>query len=349
MGSGAIAARAALAAAGVVAGGAALAALRREPLAGKVVLITGGSRGLGLALAHEFGRAGCRVAICARDEPTLEQARVQLAAAGVDVLALPCDVTDKEQVAALIAAVTARFGRVDVLVANAVSSITVGPVAAHTAEDFEAAHAVLFWGVVYPALAVLPQMRERGDGRIVVVSSVGGKIAVPHMIAYSAAKFAALGFAEGLRAELAGSGVSVTTVAPGILRTGAHLHARYAGQPEAEFSWFAKGELSPGSVSAERAARQIVAAAARRAGEVVFPLSSLAMARLHGAFPNLVNGLMALMRRAALPDAPAGAAGRAGGLALERRARDPLLRAFQRWRRPELRELNQYPGEPAGR
>lgn len=334
-----------LAGAGLWAGGRAMAALRREDLAGKVALVTGGSRGLGLELARALGREGCRVAICARDVPTLEQARAALAADGVEVLALPCDVTDRAQVKALVQEVTARLGRVDLLFANAVSSISVGPALTQTAEDFEAAHAVLYWGVVYPTLAVLPQMRARGDGRIVVISSIGGKIAVPHMVAYSAAKFASLGFAEGLRAELAGTGVSVTCAAPAILRTGAHLHARYTGRPAAEFSWFAKGELGPGAISAARAAGRIVAAAASREGEVVFPLASLAAARLHGAFPNLFNGLVALGGRAALPEAPTGAPRRGGGLELEARARDPLLQLLQRLARPALRALNQYPGE----
>lgn len=336
-----------LAAAGLWAGAAALGALRRESLAGKTALITGGSRGLGLELARVLGRAGCRVAICARDEATLAEARAALAAEGVEVVATPCDVTDKAQVAALIAEVTARLGQIDILVANAVSSITVGPVAAQTPEDFEAAHAVLYFGVVYPTLAVLPQMRARGEGRIVVVSSLGGKIAVPHMVAYSAAKFAALGFAEGLRAELAGSGVSVTCAAPPVLRTGAHLHANFAGRPDAEFSWFARGELGPFAVSAARAARRIADAAARREGEVIFPALVALGARLHGAFPNLLNTMVALASRATLPDPPAGAPGRGRGLALEAEARDPLLRLLQRLARPALRRLNQYPGEPA--
>lgn len=337
-----------LGAAGLWAGGRALAALRRESLAGKVALVTGGSRGLGLELARTLGREGCRVVICARDVPTLDQARDALAAESIDILALPCDVTDRAQVETLVGEVTARLGRIDLLFANAVSSITVGPVLSQTAEDFEAAHAVLYWGVVYPTLAVLPQMRARGDGRIVVVSSIGGKIAVPHMVSYSAAKFAALGFAEGLRAELTGTGVSVTCAAPAILRTGAHLHARYAGQPEAEFSWFAKGELGPGAISAARAAQRIVDAAASREGEVVFPLGSLAAARLHGAFPNLFNSVVALGARAALPAAPTGRPRRGWGLDLDARTPDPLLRLLQRITRPALRGLNQYPDEPPG-
>src|SRR5687768_12416006 len=109
MGSAQVGARLGLAAAGLLAGAAALRGLRRERLDGKVVLITGGSRGLGLELARAFGREGCRVAICARDRETLEQARAALAVDGVDALAIPCDVTDREQVTALVTEVTARL------------------------------------------------------------------------------------------------------------------------------------------------------------------------------------------------------------------------------------------------
>ena len=332
---------------GLWAGVEASGARARANLRGKLVLITGGSRGLGLDLARAFGGQGCRVAICARDEGTLAKARAALLDDGVEAQTFPCDVTDKAQVAALIEDVNARMGPIDILVCCAVSSITVGPVAAQSAEDFEATHAVLYWGVVYPTLAVLPQMRARGDGRIVILSSVGGKIAVPHMVAYSGAKFAAVGFAEGLRAELAGTGVSVTTIAPGVLRTGAHLHARYAGNPDQEFAWFSAGELGPAAVDTSRAARTIVTATARRAGEVIFPLSSLVAARLHGAMPNLVGGLSGAVNSLFLPKLPHGEPMRDAGLNLERRARNPVVRLLSDWYHGELRRLNQYPDEPA--
>jgi len=329
---------------GLVAG--ARAALRLRALRGQVALITGGSRGLGLGLARAFGRAGCKVAICARDEATLERARERLAADGVEVLALPCDVTDRAQVATLVANVEERLGPIDILVANAVSSITVGPYETLRHEDYTGAMDILYWGVVHPVLAALPGMRERRRGRIVVISSIGGRLSVPHMLPYSAAKHAALGFAAGLRAELAGSGVSVTTAAPGTIRTGAHLHARYTGKPLEEFTWFAKGELAPFmSVSVAQAARRIVAATAARRGEVIFPRSVALMAALRGVFPNAVDRLLGAVNRIGLPRPPAdeAAGGRGFGLELEPLVRDPILRLITRWRRPDLRRLNQYP------
>jgi NAD(P)-dependent dehydrogenase (short-subunit alcohol dehydrogenase family) len=202
----------AAAGAGAVALGRALYRRSKEyDFKGKCVLVTGGSRGLGLVLAREFADEGARVAICARDPRELERAQRDLAARGAEVFAFPCDVTDRAQVAELIEVVTRRFGRIDVLVNNA-GVIQVGPLEVMTLEDFEQAMNVHFWGPLYTTLAVLPQMRARRDGRIVNVSSIGGKVAVPHLVPYSASKFALAGLSDGLRAELAKDNVMVTTV-----------------------------------------------------------------------------------------------------------------------------------------
>src|SRR5437763_6066124 len=104
--------------------------------------------------------------------------------------------------------VAKRFGRIDVLVNNA-GIIQVGPVENMTITDFENAMAVMFWGPVYATLATLPYMRQHGDGRIVNITSIGGKVSVPHLVPYSCAKFAAVALSEGLRAELASTGIRV--------------------------------------------------------------------------------------------------------------------------------------------
>ena len=125
---------------------------------------------------------------------------------------------------------------------------------------------VMFWGTLYPVLAVLPQMRARRRGRIVNVTSVGGKVAVPHLLPYAAAKFAATGLSQGLRAELARDGITVTTVAPGLMRTGSFLNAYFKGQAVREFAPFAVLSTLPFfSIDARRAARQVVGAAKRSA------------------------------------------------------------------------------------
>src|SRR3954447_20456510 len=153
----------------------------------RVVLVTRSSRGLGLALAEEFASHGAKLVLCARTPEPLERARKRLEARGTDVLAVTCDVTQRDQIDALIARANARFGQIDVLVNNA-GVITVGPVQTQTLDDFEEAMRVMFWGPLYMTMAVLPEMRARGEGRIVNITSVGGRMSVPHLLPYSSAK-----------------------------------------------------------------------------------------------------------------------------------------------------------------
>jgi len=266
-------------------------------LRGQVVLITGSSRGLGLALAREFARRGCRLVLCARDASELERARSDIARLGVDVLAVPCDVADREQVQDVVQRATLHFGQVNVLVANA-GVISVGPFADQTIEDFEYAMAVMFWGCVYSVYAVLPQMRARRSGKIAIVTSIGGKVSVPHLMPYSSAKFAATGFAEGLRAELKPDGISVTTIVPGLMRTGSHVNAEFKGRHQAEYAWFSLGATLPfTSLSADDAAARIVHALAHGEAEVVLGWQADLVARLHGLMPGFATDVLGLVNR----------------------------------------------------
>lgn len=194
-------------------------AANRANLHGEVALVTGSSRGLGLLLAREFAHQGCQVVICARVQEELDQAHSQLHDSGVEVFALLCDVSDQTQVDGMIETIIQRYGRVDILVNNA-GTIQVGPIQSATLEDFQQAMETMFWGDLYTTLALLPQMEARHSGRIINVTSVGGKVAVPHLLPYVSAKFSMTGFSEGLSAELSGSGVQVTTIIPGLMRTG---------------------------------------------------------------------------------------------------------------------------------
>jgi NAD(P)-dependent dehydrogenase (short-subunit alcohol dehydrogenase family) len=289
-----------LAAAGAGALAIARALYRRSKeydLKGKCVLITGGSRGLGLVLAREFADEGARVAICARDNQELERARRDLEARGAQVFAFPCDVTDRTQVAELIEVVTRRFGRIDVLVNNA-GVIQVGPLEVMTLEDFEQAMAIHFWGPLYTTLAVLPQMRARREGRIVNVSSIGGKIAVPHLVPYSASKFALAGLSDGLRAELAKDNVVVTTVIPGLMRTGSPRNATFKGRHRDEYAWFSISDALPvTSIQAERAARQIVAACRRGQAELIITTQAALAVKFRALFPEATADILALANR----------------------------------------------------
>ena len=239
---------------GLLVGRALRARMKMADLTGQVALVTGGSRGLGLLLAQEFACAGCKIAICARDTEELARASDALREDGATVLSVTCDVSDEAQVAAMIAQVTAHYGQVDILVNNA-GQIAVGPVQEMTARDFGEMMNVIFWGTLHPTLAVLPQMRARRSGRIVNITSIGGKVSVPHLLPYSAAKFATVGLSEGLRSELARDGITVTTIAPGEMRTGSYINATFKGEQEREFAWFALGDNLPfSSMDAEHAA-----------------------------------------------------------------------------------------------
>ena len=266
-------------------------------LHGKTVLITGGSRGLGFLLAREFAREGARVALCGRDEETLTHAQDELGAQGVLTFAIPCNVTNPQQVDTLMEAVRARFQRIDVLVNNA-GMITVGPMEVMTMEDYEEALRLHFWAPLYTTLAVLPEMRQRGEGRIINIASIGGKVSVPHLLPYCASKFALVGLSAGLRAELAKDGILVTTVCPGLMRTGSPQHANFKSQHKAEYAWFSIGDALPLlSMSAERAARQIVAAGKRGDAEIVLSLPARLAVTFQNIFPESTAHLLDMVNR----------------------------------------------------
>ncbi|HET7113369.1 MAG TPA: SDR family oxidoreductase [Pyrinomonadaceae bacterium] len=261
------------------------------------MLVTGGSRGLGLVLAREFAASGAQVAICARDEQELEQASRDLLARGAEVMAVKCDVTNMQEVEDMVGRVRERFGKIDVLVNNA-GTIQVGPIEAMGREDFENAMRTHFWGPLNTIIAVLPEMRERQDGRIVNISSIGGKIAVPHLVPYSASKFALVGLSKGLYAELKKDGIVVTTVCPGLMRTGSPRNANFKGRHREEYAWFSiRDSLPVTSIKAERAARQIVDACKQGRAELIISVQAKMAVTFDALFPEVSAELMALVNR----------------------------------------------------
>ena len=295
--------------AGALAGSAALRA-RRTPddLRGEVAVVTGASRGLGLLLAGELARHGCPLVICARDPAELDRAAARLRSDGAEVTEVACDVTDEATPARLVQTAIERYGRLDIVLSNA-GIIQVGPIVADTTEQaaattdrFETALNTMALAPVRLALAALPVMRAQGHGRIVTVASIGGKMSVPHLLPYSTAKFAAVGFSEGLRAELGRGPVTVTTVVPGLMRTGSHLQARFTGKAGKEFTWFSLGASLPLiSMDAERAARQIIGAVRERRAEVILTPAGQAVSRLAALAPGVTSGTLHLVQRLALP------------------------------------------------
>jgi NAD(P)-dependent dehydrogenase (short-subunit alcohol dehydrogenase family) len=235
--------------------------------AGRVVVITGGSRGLGLVMARLFAGEGAKVALLARDEAQLARGAndVRAHAPQADVLTVACDLTQKSEVEAAIARVAAHFGQIDVLVNNA-GMIAVGPFDHQTDDDFQTMLAIHLWATLWTTRAALPHLRRaaagpNGAARIVNITSFGGRVGVPHMAAYCASKHAQVGLSDTIRAELARDNIAVTTVSPGVLRTGSHVNATFKGQHEKEFAWFTLGAANPLlSTDALSAARQIVGA-----------------------------------------------------------------------------------------
>jgi NAD(P)-dependent dehydrogenase (short-subunit alcohol dehydrogenase family) len=273
-----------------------------------VALVLGASRGLGLLVCEELLRRGHVVHGCARDEQELAGAARILSAAvpGSRFTTHTCDVTRQDEVSAVVDAVVASVGRLDAAF-HVAGVIQVGHTDTVTLGHYREAVDTMLWGPVHLSLAVLPTMRDAGHGRIGIVSSVGGLVAVPRLVPYSVAKFGAVGLAEGLYADLAGTGVSVTAVTPGLMRTGGHVHARFVDDAAADYAWFATlASLPVISISAERAARRIVTGVL--AGRPTVELTPLTIVgrRVHGLAPATTVRAMGLVSR--LLPGPRGAA-----------------------------------------
>jgi short-subunit dehydrogenase len=313
-----------------------------DDITGEVAVVTGASRGLGFLLARELARHSCRLVLCARGAGELDAAASQLRAAGAPVTAVACDLAEEGAPERLIGTAIECYGRLDILVNNA-GIIKVGPVETTSPGDYDYALATMATAQVRTTLAALPGMRRQAHGRIVNITSIGGKLAVPHLLPYSVAKAAAVAFSEGLRAELGRGPVSVTTVVPGLMRTGSHLRAEFSGRREEEFTWFSLGASLPlVSMDAERAARRIVDAARRRKGELILtPLAQVA-ARGAAISPGLTGAALRVMQEllpAAAGGRPDAAAGRQLEPAIGRPAFDRLTALGLR----AARRFNQHP------
>ena len=266
---------------------------------GKSVVITGGSRGLGLVLARQLAAEGARITLIARDEHELQRAADDIHARqpSAEVLVVPADVGEREDVERAVAQAIGRYRSIDVLINNA-GIIQVGPLDHMKLSDYEDAIKTHFWGPLFLVLAALPHMRRQGGGRIVNISSIGGRISVPHLVPYSASKFALTGLSDGLRAELARDQIVVTTVCPGLMRIGSPLNAAFKGDRAREYSWFAIASSLPVmTISAERAARQILGACRRGDAELVITVQAKLAVLARTIAPELFSDAMSLVHR----------------------------------------------------
>lgn len=307
----------------------------------KVVVITGGSRGLGLALAEEFGRHEATLMLAARKEEELQKAQRHLLAEGFvknpsRLQTIACDLTRAEEAQKLVRRTLERFGRIDVLVNNA-GVIHVGPIEEQSLQMYRDAMDSNFFSLLYTTYAVLPYMLKQRAGSIVNIASIGGKIPVPHLAPYSASKFAAVGFSETLHAELKPKGIRVTTVNPGLMRTGSYPNAVITGQKEKEYDWFSLSASIPGLAhSATYAARKIYRAVLQGRAELEIGLDAFLAARIHGLSPSLTQLLGSFAESVILPEA--------GGNSTPAQGKDlpaPKSKTWQRWSRHLTRRFNE--------
>jgi NADP-dependent 3-hydroxy acid dehydrogenase YdfG len=180
---------------------------------GRVVAITGASAGIGRATALRLARDGAAIVACARRADRIESLAAEIAAAGGRALPVVADVTRESDMHDLVARAVERFGRLDVMICNAGFAVygaidDITPAQMHKLMDIN------YFGTYHATRAVLPLFRRQGHGHVIIVSSIVGKRGVPFMGAYSATKFAQLGLAECLRAEVAGSDIRVSVVFP---------------------------------------------------------------------------------------------------------------------------------------
>lgn len=258
------------------------------------VVITGGSRGLGFALAKELLREGAFVTILARDPVELQKAHMELVQLQRGrVNSVVCDVTDTPKLEAALRQAADTFDGIDLLINNA-GSITVGPWETMQQEDFEAQMKLHVYAPMNAIRIALPFLRQPYSGkRIVNICSMGGRVAVPHMVPYDTSKFALAGFSQGVGAELASENISVTTIYPGLMRTGSPIQAVFKGNHEKEFAWFQTGDVFPFlSTSALESAQAIVEAARERRWELMPSTPAKVRMTLATFFPELMGAAM---------------------------------------------------------
>ena len=248
----------------------------------KVVLITGASSGIGKQTAIEFAKLGSSIILVARRKNKLEQVENELKQFNVNTLVCVCDVSKKDQVDELSKIVLQKFDSVDILVNNAGFAIY-GSVSDLSINEIESQMETNYFGMIYCVKNFLPLMLKKKSGHIVNVASVGASFSVPGVSSYCATKFAMLGFSEGLKHELYGTGVGLTVVSPIMVRTPLFEHPSFTN-----FSKFSTGV----SLSSETVAKTIIKASNSSRLEIVVPSVARAVIWFKQTFPFLINPIV---------------------------------------------------------
>ncbi len=260
---------------------------------GKVALITGGSSGLGRAIARALVDRGANVVIAARGQEKLAAAQQELARAGGQVLAIPCDITRQEDVDRLLADVTAQFGRLDALFNNAGRSAR-GEGSATTPEQFSELMELNLIALVRTTRAALPLLLE-SRGHLVNIGSLAGKTAARYMGAYSATKFAVSAYSQQLRLELGPRGLHVLLVSPGPIARDEPRpqHAAVDGLPASARKPGAGVKV--GLLRPERLADQILRSCERRRPELTVPAKARIVFAISSIWPSLGDWIVRKM------------------------------------------------------
>ena len=247
----------------------------------KIVVITGASSGIGKASAIEFAKKNSKLVLIARRKEKLEQVKQELSKYNMEILTVPCDVSDKEQVKSMSDQVLEKFGKIDILVNNAGFAIY-GSVSDLSIEDIESQMNTNYLGMVYCTKNFLPTFLQQNSGHIVNVASVAASFGLPGIASYCASKFAMLGFSEGLQHELYGTNVGVTVVSPIMVRTEFFDNPSFEKMPK----------YSPTSLSPETVAKAILKAASSSRLEIIVPSVVRGAVWLKHTIPFAINPLM---------------------------------------------------------
>lgn len=258
---------------------------------GKVVVVTGGSMGIGEAIAKVFSDAGASVVVASRDLGRSEAARQRMGRPE-HTLAAACDVRRRQDIAALIEATLARFSRIDVWVNNAGFGL-MDPIHLMDLAACRDMFETNLFAVVECMQQVVPVMKRQGGGAIINISSVAGSIAVPYMAAYGATKHALNAITRGSRVELMDEGVAVINVCPGYIAT--DFAANAVKGPNAK----RLARAAKVGISAERVAQATLRAYEKRKREVVVPWRDRLFIKLYQFWPQLLENAMKGMLRPA--------------------------------------------------
>ena len=247
----------------------------------KVVLITGASSGIGKQTAIEFAKLGSSIILVARRKNKLEQVEKELKQFNVNTLVCTCDVSKKDQVKELSKIVLQKFNSIDILVNNAGFAIY-GSVSDLSIDEIESQMQTNYFGMIYCVKNFLPLMLEKKSGHIVNVASVAASFGLPGIASYCASKFAMLGFSEGLKHELDGTGVGITVVSPIMVKTDFFDHPSFEKMPK----------YSPTSLNSKTVAKAIVKASNSSRLEIITPSIVRGAVWLKHTFPYFINPIL---------------------------------------------------------